>query len=100
MTMPMPAQEIVDASVARRSAALRTRTVKPSLRWVLFFGFGFLGRVHATGTAAATRTTATPSPAGPPRSPASPGPARAAAVNVSASRRLAFWTSGPATAGS
>ncbi|WIY07011.1 hypothetical protein QRX60_25310 [Amycolatopsis mongoliensis] len=100
MTMPMPAQEIVDASVARLSGALRTRTVKPSLRWVRFFGFVLPGRVHATGTAAATRATAAASPAGPPRNPASPGPASAAAVNVSASKRLAFGSFGPATAGS
>ncbi|MEV6625092.1 hypothetical protein AB0M83_47660 [Amycolatopsis sp. NPDC051106] len=99
MTIPMPAQESVDAHVARLSGALRTRTVKPSLRRVLVVR-RLRGRAHATGTAAATRTTAVASPAGPPRSPATPGPARAAAVNVSASRRLAFWSCGPATAGS
>src|SRR3954453_4799464 len=55
----MPAQEIVDATVARLSGALHTRTLKPSLRLV-FFGFRF-GRAHAGGTAAATRPTATTS---------------------------------------
>ncbi|WP_410672713.1 hypothetical protein [Amycolatopsis sp. cmx-4-68] len=99
MTMPIPAQEIVDAPVARLSGALRRRTLKPSLSRVAGAG-RFPGRGHATGTAAATRATATPSPAGPPRSPASPGPARAAAVNVRASKRLAFGSCGPATAGS
>ncbi|WP_039911583.1 hypothetical protein, partial [Amycolatopsis vancoresmycina] len=64
--MPMPAQEIVEATVARRSGTLRTKTPKPSLRLVLR-GFRF-GRNHATGTAAATAATATASPAGPPRS--------------------------------
>nr|WP_285483466.1 hypothetical protein [Amycolatopsis sp. NBRC 101858] len=99
MTIPMPAQEIVDASVARLSGALRTRTVKPSRRRVLAVG-RFPGRRRASGTAAATRTTAVARPGEPPRSPASPGPARAAAVNVSASSRLACWSFGPATAGS
>ncbi|WP_230862399.1 hypothetical protein [Amycolatopsis camponoti] len=99
MTMPMPAQDVADASVARLSGALRTRTVKPSLRRGAVPG-RFAGRDQATGTAAATRATATPSPSGPPRSPASPGPARAAAVNVSASSRLALGSFGPATAGS
>ncbi|WP_329049903.1 hypothetical protein OG738_43740 [Amycolatopsis sp. NBC_01488] len=99
MTIPIPAQEIVDAMVARLSGALRTRTVKPSLSPVLVVGFR-RGRVHATGTAVATSATAATSPAGPPRSPASPGPASAAAVNVSASSRLACWVFGPATAGS
>ncbi|WP_235190913.1 hypothetical protein [Amycolatopsis rifamycinica] len=98
MTMPMPAQEIVEATVARLSGALRTSTRKPSLRRV-FAGCRF-GSDHAIGRAVATRPTATTSPVGPPRSPASPGPARAAAVNVMASRRLAFGRAGPATAGS
>ncbi|WP_233225860.1 hypothetical protein [Amycolatopsis sp. CA-126428] len=98
MTMPIPAQENVEAAVACRSGALRTRTLKPSLRRV-FPGDRF-GRDHATGTAAVTRPTAATSPAGPPRSPASPGPASAAAVNVMASRRPAFGRAGPATAGS
>ncbi|MFC5689851.1 hypothetical protein [Amycolatopsis mediterranei] len=96
--MPIPAQETVEAAVARRSGALRTRTLKPSLRRV-FTGDRF-GSDHATGTAAATRPTATTRPAGPPRSPARPGPASAAAVNVIASRRLAFGRAAPATAGS
>ncbi|MEV6442392.1 hypothetical protein [Amycolatopsis sp. NPDC051716] len=98
MTMPIPAQEIAEAAVARRSGALRTRTLKPSLRRA-FPGDRF-GSDHATGIAAATRPTATTSPAGPPRSPARPGPASAAAVNVMASRRPAFGRAGPATAGS
>nr|WP_229902741.1 hypothetical protein [Amycolatopsis bullii] len=99
MTMPTPAQEIVDAAVARRSGTLRTRTRKPSLRRA-FFGVRF-GRAHATGIAAATRPAATTSPAEPPSSPARPGPASAAAVNVMASKRLAFGNrSGPATEGS
>ncbi|WP_254897226.1 hypothetical protein [Amycolatopsis sp. Hca4] len=98
MTIPMPAHEIVEATVARRSGTLRTRTPKPSRRR-LFRGDRF-GRNHATGIAAATRPTATTSPAGPPRSPASPGPVRAAAVKVMASNRLAAVSAGPATAGS
>ncbi|MEU4251480.1 hypothetical protein AB0F15_29110 [Amycolatopsis sp. NPDC026612] len=98
MTIPIPLQEIVEATVARLSGALRTSTRKPSVRRV--FAGVLPGRDHATGTAAATRTTATTSPAGPPSSPARPGPARAAAVNVMASRRLAFGSPGPATAGS
>ncbi|WP_233223636.1 hypothetical protein [Amycolatopsis sp. CA-128772] len=98
MTMPIPAHEIAEAPVARLSGALRTRTRKPSLRRV-FFG-SRLGSVHATGAATATIPTAATSPAGPPRSPASPGPARAAAVNVMASKRLAVGSAGPATAGS
>nr|WP_206792416.1 hypothetical protein [Amycolatopsis sp. MtRt-6] len=97
--MPMPAQEIVEATVACRRGALRTSTRKPSLRRV-FRGFRF-GRNHATGMAAATRPTATTRPAEPPSSPASPGPASAAAVNVMASKRLARGScSGPVTAGS
>ncbi|UOX85036.1 hypothetical protein MUY14_24860 [Amycolatopsis sp. FBCC-B4732] len=99
MTMPIPAQERVEAAVARLSAALRTRTVKPSLRWVVAFP-GFSGSAHATGTATPTMATATTSPAGPPSSPASPGPASAAAVKVRASSRLARGSAGPATAGS
>ncbi|MGW5745268.1 hypothetical protein [Amycolatopsis sp. NPDC003861] len=98
MTVPIPAQEIVEATVARRSGALRTRTRRPSLRRD-FFGVRS-GRSHATGIAAATMPTATTRPAGPPSSPASPGPARAAAVNVMASSRLAFGNAGPATVGS
>ncbi|MGV9363640.1 hypothetical protein [Amycolatopsis sp. NPDC003731] len=98
MTMPIPVQEIVEATVARRSGALRTRTRKPSLRRD-FLGVRF-GRNHATGIATATMPTAATRPAEPPRSPASPGPARAAAVNVMASSRLAFGSAGPATAGS
>nr|WP_208613298.1 hypothetical protein [Amycolatopsis tolypomycina] len=99
MTMPMPAQETVEATVACRSGTLRTSTRKPSLRRV-FVGVRF-GRNHATGIAAATMPTATTSPAGPPSSPASPGPASAAAVNVMASKRLARGSSsGPVTAGS
>ncbi|MGW4522772.1 hypothetical protein [Amycolatopsis sp. NPDC004378] len=100
MTIPMPAQEIVDATVARLSGALRTRTVKPSLRWVLLPGPLFPGRVQATGIAAETRATATTSPVAPPRSPARPGPASAAAVKVRASSRLACGSRDPATAGS
>ncbi|WP_350310641.1 hypothetical protein [Amycolatopsis sp. RTGN1] len=99
MTIPMPVQEIVDAQVARLSGALRTRTAKPSRRRVLVVR-SFPGRRQARGTAAATRTTAVARPSEPPRSPASPGPARAAAVNVSASSRLACGSFGPATAGS
>ncbi|WP_410568789.1 hypothetical protein [Amycolatopsis sp. cmx-4-61] len=96
--MPIPVQEIVEATVARRSGALRTSTPNPSLSRV-FFGLRF-GSIDATGTAAATRTTAVTSPAGPPSSPARPGPASAAAVNVMASKRLARGSAGPATAGS
>ncbi|WIV56973.1 hypothetical protein QP939_50870 [Amycolatopsis nalaikhensis] len=100
MTMPMPAHEIVEATVARRSGTLRTRTVNPSLRRAFVVGRGRLGENHAAGRATATRATATVSPAGPPSSPASPGPASAAAVKVMASRRLAVASFGPATAGS
>ncbi|WP_410588541.1 hypothetical protein [Amycolatopsis sp. lyj-23] len=96
--MPMLVQEIVEATVARRSGALRIRTRKLSLSRV---GFGSRrGSTHASGTAAATIPTATTSPAAPPRSPARPGPASAAAVNVMASKRLARGSPGPATAGS
>ncbi|MGW3959784.1 hypothetical protein ACWED2_08165 [Amycolatopsis sp. NPDC005003] len=96
--MPIPVQEIVEATVARRSGPLRTRTRKPSRRRLC--RGGRFGRNHATGIAAATKPTATTSPVGPPRSPARPGPASAAAVNVMASKRLARGNAGPATAGS
>jgi hypothetical protein len=56
--MPMPAQESVEATVARLSGALRTSTVKPSLSRVFFAGRGRFGSVQATGTATATGPTA------------------------------------------
>ncbi|MEV4054375.1 hypothetical protein AB0J55_24530 [Amycolatopsis sp. NPDC049688] len=96
--MPIPVQEIVEATVARRSGPLRTRTRKPSRRRLLR-GFRF-GRDHATGIATATSATATTIPVAPPSSPARPGPASAAAVNVIASKRLACGNAGPATPGS
>ncbi|WP_158641291.1 hypothetical protein [Amycolatopsis eburnea] len=99
MTAPIPAQESVDAIVARRSGTFFASTAKPSLRCV-FALRRFPGRDHATGTAAATSATAATSPAGPPSRPASPGPASAAAVKVRASNRLALGRPVPATAGS
>ncbi|MEV6879492.1 hypothetical protein [Amycolatopsis sp. NPDC051128] len=95
MTMPIPVQESVEARVARRSGALRTRTANPSLTRVFVVGRRRFGSDHAAGAAATTKATATTSPAGPPSSPASPGPASAAAVNVSASSRLARCSAGP-----